>query len=233
MTADADWPPEIDIAEMASGGDELSATYHDPSGTTSGTGTVSGDYTDWHVYGVKWDSSGVAFFWDGIEQDNITSGVTFTSLPFHLIFNLAVSSSWDSSATGYPATMEIDYVRAWVPTGVPDQPTVTSLSPADGVPTSGSVQVVFNTVSGATSYRVTPCPVDNFADTGNWNVSARHAATGSSSPITVTGLTNGVRYTFTVAAENGSGYSIESLPVPSLGPPATGSGTGILLAQLP
>lgn len=43
-------------------------------------------------------------------------------------------------------------------------------------------------------------------------------ATGSSYPITISGLTNGVAYTFTVAAQNEAGYGSESSPSNSVTP---------------
>lgn len=54
-----------------------------------------------------------------------------------------------------------------------------------------------------TSYRVTASP-------------GGLTATGSSSPVTITGLTNGQTYTFTVAAQNASGFGAESAPSASV-----------------
>ncbi len=61
--------------------------------------------------------------------------------------------------------------------------------------------------SSITGYRVTSSP-------------GGITATGSSSPITITGLTNGTAYTFTVAAQNIAGYGPESSASNSVTPAA-------------
>lgn len=53
-------------------------------------------------------------------------------------------------------------------------------------------------------------------------------ATNATLPITVTGLTNGVEYTFTIAAQNSVGWSDESDPSNAV-TPAAASGSEILL----
>lgn len=78
-------------------------------------------------------------------------------------------------------------------------------APTIGTATAGSGQasVTFTaptntgTPSTITQYRVTSSP-------------GGITATGASSPVTITGLTDGVSYTFTVAANNGAGYGPES-----------------------
>ena len=59
--------------------------------------------------------------------------------------------------------------------------------------------------AGITGYRVTASP-------------GGLTTTGASSPITITGLTNGISYTFTVAAQNANGYGFESEPSGSVTP---------------
>lgn len=80
--------------------------------------------------------------------------------------------------------------------------------------TAGNTQAVVSFTAPAntggsaiTGYRVTSSP-------------GGITATGASSPITITGLTNGTAYTFTVAAQNAIGYGAESSPSNSVTPVA-------------
>ncbi|MBQ1783816.1 MAG: fibronectin type III domain-containing protein [Gammaproteobacteria bacterium] len=82
---------------------------------------------------------------------------------------------------------------------LPGAPTAVVATAADA-----SASVAFNApadTGGAaiSGYRVTAAP-------------GGLTATGSASPLTVTGLTNGTSYTFTVAANNGAGIGAESTP---------------------
>lgn len=110
-------------------------------------------------------------------------------------------------------------------------------APTIGTATAGSGQATVTfTAPGSigggpiTGYRATSSP-------------GGITATGASSPITVTGLTNGVAYTFTVAAQNAGGYGPESAASNSVTPSAAtfaltnktntagGSGGGIFLMR--
>lgn len=88
-------------------------------------------------------------------------------------------------------------------------------APTIGTATAGNAQatVAFTPpgdIGGGpiTGYRVTSSP-------------GGITATGASSPITVTGLTNGTAYTFTVAAQNAGGYGPESAASNSVTPAVT------------
>lgn len=59
--------------------------------------------------------------------------------------------------------------------------------------TGTTASIAFTTVSGATGYQVLSSP-------------GSITATGTSSPITVSGLTTGTAYTFQIQAQNSSGY---------------------------
>ena len=133
--------------------------------------------------------------------------------------NIAVTTQ--ATGSGYPADMNVQYVRAWTVSGVPAQPVITSISPATGIPASGTLSATFAAVPGATSYRASAFPTNITADGSDTNVNTAFV-TGTGTTLTVnTNLKNGAHYSMTVCAINSTGYSIESLPVPSLGPAHT------------
>lgn len=79
----------------------------------------------------------------------------------------------------------------------PDAPTGVSAVAGNQQATVSFTAPAYDGGSTITGYRVTSSP-------------GSLTATGSSSPITITGLTNDTSYTFTVAAENAIGYGPES-----------------------
>ncbi len=117
----------------------------------------------------------------------------------------------DPSAPSSPVT----------PLGVPSAPAILSVTPGDG-----QVTVAFNAPASnggllITQYRVTSIPDSQFGE-------------GISSPITVTGLTNGQTYSFTVFAENARGIgpsSPSSNNVTPTGPPGAPTITAVTAAD--
>jgi Glycosyl hydrolases family 16/Domain of unknown function (DUF4082) len=221
-----DWGPEIDMMEYIAG--TASSTVWSIGANPTQLYHVSAPVVDgnWHVWGMRWSASDVTFFLDGTQYGTYT-GAGIASFP-NLIYLVQQVDSPNNGAPGYPCSLVVDYVRVWTVQGVPAQPVITSVSPAGGKPTSGTLTASFSPVSGATSYRAVACPVDMGAD-GLSEPGPYLSATGSSSPLTISGLTNGARYFVSVSAINATGYSIESLPVPSIAPPAG----ALLVASFP
>jgi uncharacterized protein (TIGR02145 family) len=124
-------------------------------------------------------------------------GTPTQSGPFQYFIDLRVSCGEPLSVTGL---IEVSVA-------VPDAPTNVVATAGDG---SASVAFVAPTNNGGidiTEYTVTSNP-------------GSFTQTGTTSPISVTGLTNGTPYTFTVAAKNLVGPSIESAPSAAVTPAA-------------
>ena len=228
------WPPEIDTCEFNTGNNaQVHNGYYDMSNTWHNA-YYSTSASSYHAYGVALLPGTVAFYLDGVQT--YSTSYDGHAFPWSLIMNVAVTTQ---AGGGYPASMNVQYVRAWTVSGVPAQPVISSISPANGIPTAGSLSATFAAVPGATSYRVSAFPTATIADGSDTNVNTAYA-TGTGTTLTVnTNLKNGAHYSMTVCALNASGYSIESFPVPALGPapptpptpPTPPSGTWTLVAS--
>jgi len=114
----------------------------------------------------------------GMIINGLTNGVSYT-------FTVTATNSYGTSAPSLPSA-------SVTPFSAPDPPTITSVQAGNG-----QVTVTFTAPTNTgglpiNTYTVYPTP----------NPSGQLAVTGTSSPITVTGLTNGTAYTFTVIAIN-------------------------------
>ena len=132
----------------------------------------------------------------------LTNGTTYT---FTVVANNVVGSSLPSAVSS-PV----------VPAGPPAAPTITAVSPGNGL---AGVLVTLNASNGSpiTGYTVTSNPAGGI-DTNAGTLVSGH---------TITGLTNGIAYTFTAVATNAIGSSVPSAPSISV-IPATVPGTPII-----
>jgi hypothetical protein len=182
--------------------------------------TSSGSLSTPYKPGFAFSQSVSATDADG--GSSVTYSIASGSLPTGLTLSSAGLISGTSSVTGN-TTFSVratdsgnNYVdRSFTLTqqALPDAPTNITVSKGG----LGAIAVSFTAPayvgsSSITGYRVT-------ASGGGGT------QTGSSSPITKTGLTQGSSYTFTVAATNSSGYGAESSTSSSIGAPAQFSQT--------
>ena len=118
--------PEIDVMEfLGQDVDKLYHTYHyfDIEDdwrriSTPSYVTYASDWTqDFHTFGMVWSPREIIYYVDGIETRRITDQEYFiTGQAMYIIANLAVGGNWPGSpdeSTTFPATFEIDYIRAY------------------------------------------------------------------------------------------------------------------------
>jgi hypothetical protein len=114
LPADLSWPPEIDIMESVGDPSKVYAVYHSGAAKIEGREfTVSPD--DFHVYAVSWDKDHVAWFIDGREVRREKTPADMHK-PMYLLANIASGGDWagaPDASTPLPATMTIDYIRAY------------------------------------------------------------------------------------------------------------------------
>ena len=69
---------------------------------------------DFHTYGVLWEEGLVVWYIDGREVRRL-AGVRVSDEPMNIIAQLVIGSIWigEPAASAIPATLEIDYIRAW------------------------------------------------------------------------------------------------------------------------
>ena len=155
-------------------------------------------------YKLKITAAGYEVYQNDVLKCSVTTSVHLTNKPFFL----------ESDA---PTTYDNVSVYGIAPVhSAPDAPT-SVVATADNQQASVSFTPGASNGSAITSYRVTASPGGSFS-------------TGSSSPLVVTGLTNGQAYTFTVTATNDIGTSVSSTASNSVipaTPPAPDQVTGL------
>ena len=124
-----------------------------------------------------------------ITVTGLTNGDSYT-------FSVVATNSVGNSAPS-PASSPV------IPATVPGAPTGVSATPGNAQAKVSFTPPVINGGSTITGYTVTATDTTNSANGGQ-------TASGASSPITVTGLTNGDSYTFSVVATNSVGNSAPS-----------------------
>ena len=120
------WPKcgEIDIMEAINDENLVYGTLHwfnDPGNNNadSGSSVAVADRTEYHVYGVEWTADKLRWYVDGkVYRTMDVSNDSFSEVrkEYFVIFNMAIGGQWpgyDIDETAFPATMEVDWVRAY------------------------------------------------------------------------------------------------------------------------
>ncbi len=114
------WPPEIDVMEMLGNAPSvIYQTTHAPNGSQQQVITTGVQPNIYHTFAVQWTSSTITYFIDG----NVTAHYPNISFqPMYMIANVQVglAGSWPGApdaTTKFPATMAIDYIRAYQDAG--------------------------------------------------------------------------------------------------------------------
>ncbi|KQP61127.1 hypothetical protein ASF41_22860 [Methylobacterium sp. Leaf111] len=140
LPVDGGWPPELDIVEQR-GSDPthlingIHAVDDGLQRNVSKTLFVETATTEFHTYGLDWEPDYLTWYVDGVAQWT-TPTLPGMDKPMYLIANIGGGSDWagdPDSTTPFPATMQIDYIRAYA-----SQYTVEKGVPVDKEGTDGN-----------------------------------------------------------------------------------------------
>ncbi len=179
------------------------------TGITAGNAQISVAFTAGasggsSITNYKYSTDGGSTF-TAVSPAATTSPITITGLSNGISYNVqikAVNAIGDGTATAS---------TAGTPATTPGAPTIGTATAGNGQATITFTAPVSNGGSAITSYTATSTP-------GSIIGTLNQAGSGT---ITVTGLTNGTAYTFTVKANNAAGVSTASGPSNSITPALT------------
>ena len=114
LPLDLSWPPEIDVVESIGDPSQVYFASHSTVRDSQGLeARISPD--DFHVFAVSWDPRELIWFVDDREVGRQTTARDM-HVPMYMLVNLAVGGNWPGSpdhTTEFPATLAVDYVRAY------------------------------------------------------------------------------------------------------------------------
>jgi|CXWL01.1.fsa_nt_gi beta-glucanase (GH16 family) len=122
LPASGGWPPEIDVLEQL-GRDPTTIYVALKTGAGPNTDVqpieVKTATTAFHTYGVLWLRENVTWYIDNVPVRTLPTPDDM-HVPMYMIVNLAVGGPWaraPNAETPFPATLEVDYVRAYALAG--------------------------------------------------------------------------------------------------------------------
>ena len=114
LPADFSWPPEIDVMESVGDPSKYYVTVHSIAVKDSGTeATIAPEA--FHTFAVSWDPKQLVWYVDGREVKRLPTPPDLNK-PMYMLANVALGGDWagaPDATTPFPATMSIDYIRAY------------------------------------------------------------------------------------------------------------------------
>jgi hypothetical protein len=111
---DLDWPPEIDVMESIGDPSKVFVNAHSKVDKVGGVELrVSPD--EFHTFAVSWDRENLIWFIDGREVSRRRTPPDMHK-PMYMLANVAIGGDWagqPDASTPFPATLSIDYIRAY------------------------------------------------------------------------------------------------------------------------
>jgi beta-glucanase (GH16 family) len=169
------WPPELDAFEVL-GNDPTTLYFSTHSSVQATQGTtlnVANVSSGFNLYGVMWGPQTVDLYINNVEVASMPTPADM-NVPMYMLANLAVGGYWPgdpNSTTPFPATMQINYIRAYAYPGtsggsVNDTPPAQSTAPtatAPGVSTPVNVRATSGAATQVGGISITADdPNDNF-----------------------------------------------------------------------
>jgi beta-glucanase (GH16 family) len=111
------WPSgsEIDTFEGFHGYAGWHFCFPDPTACDwQGNYQSTQDFTGWHTYAVDWQPTSIIYYYDGVKVGTLTTGASTANQPMQLVID-NTTGPLDNQAGPLvvPATIKVDYVRAW------------------------------------------------------------------------------------------------------------------------
>jgi beta-glucanase (GH16 family) len=139
-----EWPNcgEIDVMEQWNGSNQNHMSIHGQNMTGSSlstNGPANCHINQYHTYGLLWTPTTMTYYVDGVQEASYTRASSPAwpfNQPFFYLLNIAVGGSgsfigsWNS-ATTWPQTMNVDYIREYQPVSGTVIDTVTATAPAN------------------------------------------------------------------------------------------------------
>ena len=148
------WPPELDVMEINGGNPTvLDTAVHTAStgqNVTISNGTPIPDASaEFHTYAVDWEPNTITWYFDGNEVYQTATPADMHQ-PMYMLVDLAVGGPYGNptSSTQFPATLQVDYIRAYATTAAP--PVISNISAA----TAGNQIVLTGTAEGDSTVNI-------------------------------------------------------------------------------